>query len=299
MNTKQFSGVYTALVTPLLEESVDYASLEKLVEFQIGNGISGLVSVGTTGESPTLSPAEHLDVVRKTVEFAAGRVPVFAGTGSNNTAEAVTYTREADAAGATGMLQVAPYYNKPSQEGLFFHFSAVAEVTEKPIMLYSIPGRCGIDISVSVCRRLRDKYPHVSIMKEAGGSCDRVGQLRKELGDDYTVLSGDDSLTLPFMAAGADGVVSVASNYFPAEVSRMVRAALDNDFIAAQADHLRFFSFFKDIFIEPNPVPIKRVMAAAGLIASDAVRLPLAPLSLVNADHIEALVARLPRPQGL
>ena len=225
-----FSGVYTALATPMQDGQVAYADLEALIEHQLKGGINGLVSVGTTGESPTLNTAEHIEVIRATVAAAGGRVPVIAGTGSNSTAEAVELTRQAEAAGADGFLVVAPYYNKPSQEGLFLHFSKIAEVTEKPIVLYSIPSRCGIEISVDVTARLYEAYPHVRCMKAAEGSCDKVAEYVRKLGPDYDVMSGDDGLTLPFMSAGATGVISVASNLVVAPLVEMVRAANDNDF---------------------------------------------------------------------
>ncbi len=233
MKLRPLTGAITALVTPFRNGEVAYDDLRKLVEYQIKGGIDGLVPVGTTGESPTLSHEENIEVVRAVVEAARGRVPVVAGTGSNSTAEAVELTRLAHAAGADAMLVVAPYYNKPAPEGLFRHFAAIADTTDRPIILYSIPGRCGIEIGVPVIERLRARYRHVRWIKEAGGSVDRVDQLKQALGSDVTVLSGDDSLTLPFMAVGAEGVISVASNLMVREISRMVREALANDFAAA------------------------------------------------------------------
>lgn len=292
MKTIDFSGVSTALITPMRDDKVDFEALARVVEMQVESGIAALVAVGTTGESPTLSAEEHLEVIRKTVQFAAGRVPVIAGTGSNSTAEAVKYTREADAAGADAHLQVSPYYNKPSQEGLFQHFSAVAQATEKPIMLYSIPSRCVIDIGVKVCQRLLEKHPHVYAIKEAGGSCDKVVALQGVLGPDYQILSGDDNMTLPFMAVGGRGVVSVASNLLPAEVVGMVRHAQEGRWGEAQAVHARLAALFRDLFIEPNPVPVKYLMKQAGIIPSAEVRLPLCALSgesrekLVETYHL-------------
>ena len=188
-------------------------------------------------------------------------------------------TRAADEAGADGVLLVAPYYNRPTQEGLFRHFAAIAEVTDKPIVLYSIPGRCGVEIGVRVIERLRAKYAHVAHIKEAGGSVDRVDQIVSALGKDMTVLSGDDSLTLPFMAVGAKGVISVASNLYPKQVSQLVQYALAEDYVKARAMHRRLYPAFKAIFIESNPAPIKFAMAEAGIISSDEVRLPLSPLT--------------------
>jgi len=275
---RQFTGSYTALVTPFRRGTVAFDEIRSLVEFQIKGGIDGLVPVGTTGESPTVTHEEHLDIIRCTIDAARGRVPVIAGTGSNSTHEAVAMTKAADEAGADGMLLVAPYYNRPTQEGIFRHFSAVAEITAKPIVLYSIPGRCGVEISVGVIERLRAKYPHVAHVKEAGGSVDRVDQIVSALGDAVTVLSGDDSLTLPFMAVGAKGVISVASNYFPREVAKLAARALAGDYAKARALHRRLYPLFKTFFIESNPSPIKFAMARAGLIGSEEVRLPLCPL---------------------
>ena len=277
--SRPFTGTYTAIVTPFRRGAVAYDELRKLVNFQIRGGISGLVPVGTTGESPTVSHEEHLDIIRCTVEATRGRVPVIAGTGSNSTREAINMTEAADAAGADGFLQVAPYYNRPTQEGLFQHFARIAEATDKPIILYSIPGRCGIEISVKVIERLRAKYPNVAHIKEAGGSVDRVDQIIQAMGDSVTVLSGDDSLTLPFMAVGAKGVISVASNLYPREVGKLVSLALAHDYPKARALHRRLYPVFKIIFIESNPAPIKLAMARAGIIGSDEVRLPLSTLS--------------------
>jgi 4-hydroxy-tetrahydrodipicolinate synthase len=277
--SRVFTGTYTAIVTPFRRGAVAYDELRKFVNFQIKGGISGLVPVGTTGESPTVTHEEHLEVIRCTIDATRGRVPVIAGTGSNSTHEAIDMTKAADAAGADGFLLVAPYYNRPTQEGLFRHFSAIAEVTDKPIILYSIPGRCGVEISVKVIERLRAKYAHVAHIKEAGGSVDRVDQIVSALGKDMTVLSGDDSLTLPFMSVGAKGVISVASNLYPRQVSQLVRHALAEDYVKARAVHRRLYPAFKAIFIESNPSPIKYALAEAGIIGSDEVRLPLSPLT--------------------
>lgn len=279
---RTFTGTYTAIVTPFRRGIVAYDDLRKLVNFQIKGGISGLVPVGTTGESPTVSHEEHLDVIRCTIETTRGRVPVIAGTGSNSTREAINMTEAADAAGADAFLQVAPYYNRPTQEGLFQHFARIAEATDKPIILYSIPGRCGVEISVPVIERLRAKYPHVAHIKEAGGSVDRVDQIISAMGDSVTVLSGDDSLTLPFMSVGAKGVISVASNLYPREVGKLVSLALANDYAKARTLHRKLYPVFKTIFIESNPAPIKLAMARAGIIGSDEVRLPLTTLTEAN-----------------
>jgi 4-hydroxy-tetrahydrodipicolinate synthase len=288
---RSFTGTYTALVTPFRRGAVAYDDLRKLVAAQIKADINGLVPVGTTGESPTVTHEEHLDIIRCTIDAAKGRVPVIAGTGSNSTHEAIDMTKAADAAGADGFLLVAPYYNRPTQEGLFLHFAQVAEVTDKPIILYSIPGRCGVEISVPVIERLRARYPHVAHIKEAGGSVDRVDQIISALGTDITVLSGDDSLTLPFMAVGAQGVVSVASNLYPKEVGKLVSLALGNDYPKARALHRRLYPVFKTLFIESNPAPVKLAMLEAGLISSEEVRLPLSALSPASRKTLLASLA--------
>jgi 4-hydroxy-tetrahydrodipicolinate synthase len=295
MKLRPLTGAITALVTPFRQGQVAYDDLKKLVEYQIKGGIDGLVPVGTTGESPTLNHEEHIEVIRATVVAARGRVPVIAGTGSNSTQEAVDLTQQAHAAGADAMLVVAPYYNKPGAEGLFRHFSAVAEATDRPIILYSIPGRCGIEIGVPVVERLRAKYNHVRWIKEAGGSVDRVDQLKQALGRDITVLSGDDSLTLPFMALGAEGVISVASNMYVREVSKLVRLALAGDFAKAVTLHRRLYPMFKAIFVESNPSPIKLALADAGVIGSPEVRLPLSEMTAANIPALRHVLASLAR----
>jgi 4-hydroxy-tetrahydrodipicolinate synthase len=293
MKLRPLTGTMTALATPFRDGQIAYDDLKKLVAHQIRGGIDGLVPVGTTGESPTLNWEEHMDVIRFVIAEARGRVPVIAGTGSNSTHEAVELTKLSHAAKADAMLVVAPYYNKPSQEGLFRHFAAVAEATDRPIILYSIPGRCGIEISVGVVERLRARYAHVAWIKEAGGSVDRVDQLKQALGADVAVLSGDDSLTLPFMAVGAEGVISVASNVFVRDISRMVRLALANDFAKAARFHRRLYPIFKTLFIEPNPVPVKYALKRAGIIRSDEVRSPLCEMSPASVTTLESALAQL------
>jgi 4-hydroxy-tetrahydrodipicolinate synthase len=291
MKPRTLTGAITALATPFRGKDVSFADLKRLVEHQIRGGIDGIVPVGTTGESPTLTAEEHMDVIRATIEFARGRVPVIAGTGSNSTAEAIEYTRLSDEAGADAVLVVAPYYNKPSQEGLFRHYSAIAESTDLPIILYSVPSRCGVEIGIGVMERLRSKFEHVRWIKEAGGSVDRVDQMKRAMGDAITVLSGDDALTLAFMASGAEGVISVASNLVPREVTRMVRLALENDFAGASKIHGKLYPLFKALFIEPSPVPLKTALAWAGVIKSDQVRLPLCEMSAANRSVLRKAVA--------
>jgi 4-hydroxy-tetrahydrodipicolinate synthase len=275
MKPRTLTGALTALATPFRGKDVSFADLKRLVDHQVRGGIDGIVPVGTTGESPTLSHEEHMDVIRATIEFARGRVPVVAGTGSNSTAEALELTRLSDEAGADAVLVVAPYYNKPSQEGLFRHFSAIAEATDLPVILYSVPSRCAVEIGVPVVERLRSRYSHVRWIKEAGGSVDRVDQLKRAMGDDIVVLSGDDALTLAFMASGAEGVISVASNLIPRDIVRMVRLMQGNDFDGALKLHQRLYPLFKALFIETSPVPLKAALKIARIIGSDKVRLPL------------------------
>jgi len=282
-----FTGTYTAIVTPFKIGALDGAALKRLIDLQIKAGVDGIVPVGTTGESPTVDYEEHLDIIALTVKLAAHKVKVLAGTGGNSTSEAVYLTREAEKIGADGSLQVAPYYNKPSQEGLYQHFKAIAKSTKLPIVLYSIPGRCGIEIGVETVRRLAAECKNIIGIKEAGGSCDRVSQLRVALGPKFTILSGDDSLTLPFMAVGAQGVISVASNVIPREVSRMVSAFARGDAKQASQLHAKFYPVFKDLFLETNPVPVKAALAMMGLIAEE-YRLPLVKMSDANRARLKA-----------
>jgi 4-hydroxy-tetrahydrodipicolinate synthase len=287
MSTRPFAGTYTAIVTPFKNGKVDEAALKNLVKAQIKGGVDGVVPVGTTGESPTLDYKEHVEVIELTVESGEGKIKVLAGTGGNSTSEAIYLTKGAEEVGADGSLQVAPYYNKPTQEGLFQHFRAVAKETKLPIVLYSIPGRCGVEIGVETTRRLAEECPNIIGIKEAGGSADRVSQLRAALGDGFTILSGDDSLTLPFMAVGADGVVSVASNVIPREVAHMVRAFALGKLDVAQKLHQKFYPVFKDLFIETNPIPVKAALAMMGLIEEE-YRLPLVRMNPANRETLRA-----------
>jgi 4-hydroxy-tetrahydrodipicolinate synthase len=282
-----FTGTYTAIVTPFKNGQLDISALERLVRLQIKAGVDGIVPVGTTGESPTVDYEEHLEIIALTVKFAAGRVKVLAGTGGNSTSEAVYLTREAGKLGADGSLQVAPYYNKPTQEGLFQHFREIAHTGKLPIVLYSIPGRCGVEIGVETVRRLARECKNIIGIKEAGGSCDRVSQLRAALGPKFDILSGDDSLTLPFMAVGADGVISVASNVVPRQVAQMVAAFRRGQIRKASQLHAKLYPLFKDLFIETNPVPVKAALVMMGLIAEE-YRLPLVPMSAANRAKLRA-----------
>ena len=282
---KMFTGTYTAIVTPFRRGVLDEAALERLIAAQIKGGVDGIVPVGTTGESPTLDYEEHVRVIELAVQFAGGRIKVLAGTGGNSTSEAIYLTKAAEEEGADGSLQVAPYYNKPTQEGLFQHFSAIAKETKLPIMLYSIPGRCGIEIAVETVQRLASAHKNIIGIKEAGGSADRVSQLRSVLGPKFEIMSGDDSLTLPFMSVGAQGVISVASNIIPREVSRMVNAFASGKIAEARKLHAKFYALFKDLFVETNPVPVKAALAMMGLIEEE-YRLPLVPMSDRNKSTL-------------
>lgn len=287
-----FRGTYTALVTPFKNDEIDVEAFERLIEDQIAAGITGIVPVGTTGESPTLSCGERHRVIELAVKVAGGRCQVIAGTGSNSTRDAIAHTKSAEEVGVDGALLVAPYYNKPSQEGLFRHFEAIARETSLELVLYNIPGRCGIDIAADTVVRLAENCPNIVSIKEASGSVDRVSELALRLPEKFTVLSGDDSLTLPFLAVGAVGVVSVVSNLFPAEVVRLVRLFLDGKTAEALRLHQKFFPLFKDAFIEPNPVPAKTALAWRGLMSADC-RLPLVGMSKANEKRLRQTLAQL------
>jgi 4-hydroxy-tetrahydrodipicolinate synthase len=282
-----FTGVYTAIVTPFRGGKIDQEALRRLIQMQIKGGVDGIVPVGTTGESPTVSYEEHVEIIALAVKFAGGKIKVLAGTGGNSTAEAIYLTQQAEAAGANGTLQVAPYYNKPTQEGLFQHFREIARNTKLPIMLYSIPGRCGVEIGVDTVKRLARACPNIVGIKEAGGNSDRVSQLRAALGTGFVIMSGDDALTLSFMAVGARGVISVASNVIPAPVSRMVRAFAKGDMRSALKLHEQYYPIYKDLFLETNPVPVKAALAMMGLIKEE-YRLPLVPMSPANRQVLRA-----------
>ena len=280
-----FRGTFTALVTPFRNGGIDIAAFAKLIENQIASGINGVVAVGTTGESPTLSHEERQELIRLTVATAKKRCLVLAGTGSNATQHAVADTKIAEKLGADGALLVAPYYNKPSQEGLFLHFKTIADATSLPIILYNIPGRCGVDIAPDTVTRLAKECRNIVSIKEASGSVERISELRVRLPDSFTILSGDDSLTLPFMSVGAAGVVSVASNLFPAEVCALVRAYEGGDVKSAFNLHREMFPLFKDLFIEPNPVPVKTALAWRGAMSGE-VRLPLCEMNESNQARL-------------
>jgi 4-hydroxy-tetrahydrodipicolinate synthase len=289
-----YRGTYTALVTPFTPDNrVDEDAFRKLIDFQFENGVTGVVPVGTTGESPTLSHEEHKHVIALAVEYARGRGPVIGGTGSNSTDEAIELTQAAEAAGCEAVLQVCPYYNKPSQEGLFQHFKAVADNTKCRIILYSIPGRSGIEIGVDTTARLAAACPNIVSMKEAGGSVERVNQLVAACPDKFTVLSGDDSLTLSFMAVGAMGVISVASNVIPGPMSDLVSAALAEDYAQARGLHRKYYRLFSAFLkLDTNPVPIKTAMALKGMMRGD-LRLPMVGMSDAKTEELRVVLKEL------
>lgn len=271
----KLKGLYTAIVTPFRNNEVDYAKLSELVELQIKGGVAGIVPVGTTGESPTLSIPEHLKVIETVIKAANRRCQIIAGTGANSTEEAIELTLEAKKMGADASLQVTPYYNKPTQEGLYRHFSKIADDTGLPSVLYNVPGRSAVAIAIETIARL-SKNSNIVAVKEAGGDVDRVSQILDACR--ITVLSGDDSLTLPMMAMGAQGIISVASNLCPARVREMLDAFFAGDLDKARKLHFKLYRFFKDIFVETNPIPIKAAMAMRGMIEEE-YRLPICPIS--------------------
>ncbi len=271
----QFEGSLVALVTPFKNGDIDYDALRKLIDFQIENGTQGIVPCGTTGESPTLNYEEHYKVTEVVVEQAAGRVPVIAGTGSNSTEEALRQTRHAKEVGADGCLLVNPYYNKPTQQGMFEHVQTVADV-HLPIVLYNIPSRTGIEFDVETVIRMYEEIELVVAIKEATGKLDVASAIAA--GCDITILSGDDSLTLPICSVGGSGVISVLANILPAEVRKLCDAISAWDTAEACRQHLNLFPLFKGMFVETNPIPVKAAMAMAGMIENE-LRLPMTPLS--------------------
>jgi len=280
-----FEGTYTALVTPFRNGQVDVKAFEALIERQVAAGIEGVIPVGTTGESPTLNMQEHLRVIELAVQFARKRTKVIAGTGSNSTAEAIELSTGAQKAKADALLLVAPYYNKPSPEGMYQHFRAIAKSVDLPIMLYSVPGRCGVEITVETVARLAKDCPTIRAIKEAGGKPERVDAIRQVVPAGFEILSGDDGMTVEFMKRSAVGVVSVASNLIPAEVKALVDAAARKDWKKADELHQKYVGVFRDLFIESNPGPVKAAMAAKGWLA-DELRLPLVPITEASREQL-------------
>ena len=285
----KLSGTITAMITPFdTKGEVDYGKLKAIVEEQVAAGVEGICAVGTTGESPTLSHEEHHKVIEKTIEFANGKVTIVAGTGANSTSEAISLTKAViDAGGADASLQVTPYYNKPNAEGLYRHFMTVADLG-LPVILYNVPGRAGRDIPLDVVARLAS-HPNIVAIKEAAGSVDRVSAIKNML-PDFTVLSGDDSLAVPMISVGAEGVISVASNVIPKEMGDMVRFAMAGDYVKAREYHNKYYKLFRDLFIDVNPVMVKEALALMGKI-DRVFRLPLCETTDGNLEKMKATLA--------
>jgi 4-hydroxy-tetrahydrodipicolinate synthase len=288
----RFQGVYTALVTPMTDSGkVDEKSLRRLVDFQIEGGVDGLVPIGTTGESPTLDGEECKEVIRVVVEQTRGRVPVIAGAGSNCTSEAIEYARDAKAVGAVATLQVAPYYNKPTNAGFLGHFRAIADAVDLPMIVYNIASRTGKNIDNPTMLELA-RHKNIRAVKEASGDIAQMMDLILKKPADFDVLSGDDNLALPLMALGGTGIISVASNIAPDRVVKMVHAALKGDWTEARKTHYELLPLFKIIFIETNPIPIKAAMAMKGMM-KEVYRLPMCPMTPKNREALEAALKEL------
>jgi 4-hydroxy-tetrahydrodipicolinate synthase len=286
-----FTGIITALITPFRNDTVDETALRALVDEQIKQGVDGLVPVGTTGESPTLSFEEHVRVIQIVVEAARKRVPVIAGTGSNATREAIELSQEARRVGADGLLQVTPYYNRPTQDGLYRHFKAVVDAVPLPTVLYNVPGRTACDLLPETIARLCE-LPAIVGVKEATGSAQRAAQVLARVGDRLVVLSGDDATAFPLFALGARGCISVVSNVAPAAMSAMWDAAAAGDWKKARDLHYKLFALSEGLFVEPNPAPAKAALAMMGQI-SDELRPPLYPMTAANRGKLREILAAL------
>jgi 4-hydroxy-tetrahydrodipicolinate synthase len=280
-----FQGAMVAIVTPFINGQVDEAGLRQLIEFQITNGTAAIIPCGTTGESPTLSHVEHERVVAITVEQVNKRVPVIAGTGSNSTEEAIQLTRHAKQVGADGALMISPYYNKPTQEGLYQHYQKVAASVDIPIVLYNIPGRTAVNIEVDTIARLA-RIPNIVGVKEASGSMKQITDIIARCGSDFDVVSGEDFLTYPLMCVGGKGVISVTSNILPGDMAKLCNLCLQGNFAEAQELFYRLLPICHALFYETNPAPVKAALAMMGKIASDEVRLPLVAMSQANRDKL-------------
>lgn len=285
-----FEGLSVAMVTPFRKGEIDYPALDRLLDHLLDGGVDGVIPLGTTGEGPTVSLEERAEIVKRTVQKARGRAFVLVGTGTNNTRSTIELTRMAAELGADGALIATPYYNKPTQAGLIAHYRAVAEAGGLPIMLYNVPSRTSVALSVESVQALA-AHPEIVAIKEASGSLDVSSEIR--LTTDLTVVSGDDSLTLPILSVGGQGVVSVVGNVAPALVQSMIRAFRERDTEEAERLHLSLFAFTKAMFLETNPAPVKRALATLGLIEEE-LRLPLVPVSRTTAERIDAALAQLP-----
>lgn len=283
-----FKGAFTALVTPFSDGQIDTQALRDHVDFQIEKGIDGLVPCGTTGEASTLSHDEHIEVVRITVEHAAGRVPVIAGSGSNSTAEALELTKRVKETGANACLMITPYYNKPTQEGLFQHFSTIAEKVDIPIILYNVPGRTGINMLPDTVARLA-AVPNIVGLKDAAADLKQTSYTRQLVPDDFVILSGEDTLVYPLMAIGASGVISVTSNILPGEMAELCRRFLEGNIAGAAELHHRLLPMCDALFVETNPIPVKAALAMMGRIKNE-LRLPLVPISDKGAETVRTAI---------
>ncbi len=283
-----FKGAFTALVTPFSDGQIDTQALRDHVDFQIEKGIDGLVPCGTTGEASTLSHDEHIEVVRITVEHAAGRVPVIAGSGSNSTAEALELTKRVKETGANAGLMITPYYNKPTQEGLFQHFSTIAEKVDIPIILYNVPGRTGINMLPDTVARLA-AVPNIVGLKDAAADLKQTSYTRQLVPDDFVILSGEDTLVYPLMAVGASGVISVTSNILPGEMAELCRRFLEGNMAGAAELHHRLLPMCDALFVETNPIPVKAALAMMGRIKNE-LRLPLVPISDKGAETVRTAI---------
>jgi len=286
-----FTGALSAIVTPFSDGAVNEAALRDLIEWQISAGVQGIVPCGSTGESATLSHAEHEQVIRIAIEQTRKRVPVVAGTGSNSTAEAIRLTAAAREMGADGALLISPYYNKPTQEGIYKHYKMIAQSVELPLIIYNIPGRTGSNIMPETMARLCEMRNIVAV-KEASGSMDQISDIRRLCGDRMTILSGDDSATLPLMALGAGGVISVITNVMPREMVEMVAAALAGNYTRAREIHYLMLPMMRALFIETNPIPIKHAMSLLKKCSPE-VRMPLTPMSPPAADRLKAVMKEM------
>lgn len=287
----RFKGVFTALVTPFRDGAVDYRAFDALVERQLAAGVAGLVPVGTTGEAATLSDGETDELIARTVRLAGGRVPVMAGAGANDTSKTIDKVKRAERAGADALLIVTPYYNRPTQEGLVAHYGAAAEATGLPIMLYSVPGRCGVEIAPETCATLAERHSNIVAIKEAGGDAGRVTRLRQTCGEELIIHSGDDGLALPFLSLGAVGVTSVVANVAPREMVRMVEAWQNGEAAKALACHEMIAELTDALFIESNPGPVKAALALYNL-AGPEMRLPMVPVSSGNREKLAGVLSR-------
>lgn len=281
-----FKGSIVAIVTPFSDGKVDEKKLRELIDFQIKNGTSGIVPCGTTGESATLNFEEHEKVIEITISQVNKRVPVIAGTGSNSTAEAIMLTQEAAKAGADASLQVSPYYNRPTQAGLYEHFKAVAQSVNIPIILYNIAGRTGVNIEPETIARLAQDCKNIVAVKEASGSLDQMSRIRQLCPKSFDLISGDDSLTLPVLSIGGTGIISVVANIVPGEVAALVSAFEKGDIGKAQQLHYKLLPLIKAVFIETNPIPVKTAMGLLGMCAPD-LRLPMCRMSDANLEKLK------------